>query len=236
VRNSCSPYFPAREHSTLHSLLNEYHDRQESLIEYFKLVPEFNRLSMDDRIRLIKNHFGTMLSINESNDQPDEPEILFTSLKTIYNVQLAIDLIKCVKLIKAYGHDPILLKLVLIVQSLSSGSSRYRDETDMDRIYDDTQTIFAGQSIYTELLWKYILLRLPSERDAVKFFNKLILDLLFIMNVSFMTDSFVYSFTDEIERMKPLLQTIWPVSKQIVEIDEYDMEIKSTSPCLQEFE
>ena len=43
----------------------------------------------------------------------------------------------------------------------------------MDHIYDNTQVIFASQNHYVELLWRYIISRVPSEREAVKFFNKL---------------------------------------------------------------
>ena len=58
-------YFPTTEHSCPHTFFNEYQDREITLIEYFKFIPEFNRLSIDDKIRLIRNHFGTMYYINE---------------------------------------------------------------------------------------------------------------------------------------------------------------------------
>jgi len=160
-----------------------------------------------------------MLSLNESNNQPNSYEFLLLTLKNVFGIQLALHLLRCVELIQAYWHDPILIKLVLIIESLSSGTTRYSDERDMDRTYDDTLAIFASQNIYTELLWRYILSRLPSEEDAVKFFNKLILDLLVVVDVSFRTGTFVFSCPEELDKMDPLLKSILPASKKSIEID-----------------
>jgi hypothetical protein len=33
--------------------------------EYFKHVPEFINILMEDKVRLVKNHFGMMININE---------------------------------------------------------------------------------------------------------------------------------------------------------------------------
>jgi hypothetical protein len=104
----------------------------------------------------------------------------------------------------------MLTKLLIIVRSLSSSISRNFGDMDMDRIYNDTQTIFAVENVYVELLWRYILSRLPSEKDAVKLFNKIILDLLCVVSVSFMIDSYVYSFPNEIDQMDVLMQNMWP--------------------------
>jgi hypothetical protein len=82
----------------------------------------------------------------------------------------------------------------------------------MNNIYDDTKIIFLGQNVYVELLWRYILSRLPSEGHAVIFFSKVILDLLFIMRVGFKIDGIVYSSPDEIDQMEPLMQSMWPKS------------------------
>jgi hypothetical protein len=210
TRNNTSQYFPSKIHSSIHTFLNEYSDRHMSLIEYFKLIPEFNRISIDDKVRLIRNNFSTTFGLNESNSLPDNIEIVSTTLKNIFGVELAVHQYRSLELLQSYGHDPILIKLILIVQSLSNGTNRYLNEIDMDRIYDDTKIIFDGQNIYAELLWRYIVSRSPSERDAVKFFNKLIRDLLVTVNVSFMTENVLCCFTEEIEKMEPLLQCILP--------------------------
>ncbi|CAF0869973.1 unnamed protein product [Adineta steineri] len=199
------PYFPSKLHSSVHALFNEYSKRHMSLIEFFKLIPEINRISLNDRIRLIKNHFGTMFTINESISKVNEHSTLLT-FKNVFGTDIAMDLYRCFGLKQAYSHDPLLTKLLLIVRSLSCSISRNRYDRDMNRVYDDTRTIFSVQNVYVELLWKYILSRLPSERDAVKLFNKIVMDLIFIVRVCFIVDSFVYNMPDEIEQMNSLMQ------------------------------
>ena len=207
--------FPSQLHSSLHSLYNEYNDRHMSLIEYFKLIPEFNQISTNDKVRLVKNHFVTMFLINESRNQPNEHDTAALALRDLFDIDIATNLHQCTTLIREYEYDPILIQLLLIVCTLSSGISRNLFYSDMDHIYDNTQVIFAGQNQYVELLWRYILSRVPSERDAVRFFNKLILNLLVVLRVCFLSDSFVYRFPEEIDQMVILMQSMWPRSKQI---------------------
>lgn len=207
-------YFPLREHTSPHTFFNEYQDREVILIEYFKLIPEFNRLSIDDKVRLIRNHFGTMYYINEPILAQYESNKLVSSLHNSFHTKLAINMLHSIDLMFAYVNDPVLLKLILIVRSLSSSINRYRNDTDMDRIFDDTLMIFAGQSIYVELLWRYILYRTSSEREAVKFLNKLIMDILSIQHTYLMADYYLYSLQDEIEQLDPLMRSMWPISNK----------------------
>ncbi|CAF1302112.1 unnamed protein product [Rotaria sordida] len=208
------PSFPSSKRLSLHTFLNDYTERQKSLVKYFKLIPEFERLSMSDKIHLIRNHFCITLTINEATLSSDISQNLMDSITVLYDNSVSSHLIKCIQLVHSYTNDRILLKLLLIVKSLSSGINRYTNEIDMDRIYDDTLGIFSAQNIYVELLWKYLLSRFRSEFYAVKFFNKLMRDLLFVQRVCFMTESYINCLTDEIEKMDPLIQSMWPISKQ----------------------
>jgi hypothetical protein len=76
-------------------------------------------------------------------------------------------------------------------------------------VYDDPLAVFAGQNIYVELLWRYILSRSPSEQDAVKFFNKLIIDLLFLQRISLLMERYICDLDHEIDQMNPLMQSLW---------------------------
>jgi len=198
-----------------------------SLIEYFKLIPEFNRISTDDKIRLIRNNFGVTISLNESTGVPEDREILSTTLKNVFGFQLSVYVYRSIELLQAYVHDPMLIKLILIVECLSSSITRYCNERDINRIYDDSKIIFSAQNIYTELLWRYIVSRSPSEQVAVKFFSKIIQNLLVIVNISFMIDTFVYCFAGEIEKLEPLVQSILPGLKETMQINNYDIDVES---------
>jgi hypothetical protein len=174
------------------------------------MIPEFLRLTMDDKIRLLRNHFGTMLSINESILGGLISTSLIVSIRNIFEITIANDMLRAIDLLNVYRSDPMLLKLVLIVRSLSSCINRYRQDSDMACIYDDSRAIFHGQNVYVELLWRYILSRSPSDQDAIKFFNKLIRDLLFLQRACYKAGCYVYNLDHEIDQMDPLMQCMWP--------------------------
>jgi hypothetical protein len=223
------PSFPSSKHLSLHTFLSEYSERQKALVKYFKLVPEFDRLLMNDKIRLIRNNFCFTLPINEATLSTDISQQLIDSVSVVFNVNISAQIIECIKLLHSYTNDRPLLKLLLIIKSLSGGINRYRNDTDIDRTYDDTLSIFAAQNIYVELLWRYLLTRFPSELNVVKFYNKLIRDLLFLQRVSFTADSYINTLTDEIQKMEPLIQSMWPVTNEPnnTNVNDVDMKIFS---------
>jgi len=227
TRITHAPYYPSKPYSSIHTCLNEYTVRQRSLIEYFKLIPEFNSFTMDDKVRLIRNHFGSMFGINERicNDVISENAKL--TIRNLFETDLANDFIHSIYLMSAYASDPMFLELVLVVRTLSSGFNRYHHDPDIDRIYDNTLKIFASQNIYVELLWRYLLSRLPSEQNAIKFFNKFILDLLFLQRTYIRLGCHIYRSKDELNRLHPLMQSMWPLNKQSAQTNGNDHVMKS---------
>ncbi len=202
--------FPSISHSSLHTYFNEYSNTHQSLIEYFKRLPEFNSLCMNDRICLTRNQFGVINNINEAIVHPGVSTNLIVSLSNIFGIYLADRLLQCIERIRIFTYDSILLKLLLIIVGLSSGNYRNRNDNDMDQICEDTLSIYYAQNIYVELLWKYILSRSSTELNAVKFFNKLIQFLLYLLNVHLLVDGYINNLSNEIEQMEPLMQSMWP--------------------------
>jgi hypothetical protein len=198
-------------------------------VKYFKLVPEFEGLLISDKIRLIRNNFCLTLPINEATLSTDISQHLIDSVSILFDANTSLQLITCIRLLHSYTRDRSLLKLLLIINSLSTGINRYQNDIDMDRIYDDTLKIFAAQNVYVELLWRYLLTRFPSELDAVKFYNKLILDTLFLQRVSFVADSHINNLTREIQKMSPLIQSMWPVPTETNDSNINDVDMKPIS-------
>jgi hypothetical protein len=135
--------------------------------------------------------------------------ILVTSLKNIYGPVLSNEVRQIVERLLAYVYDPMILKLVLIIEILSSCVNRYNSGSSMMHVYDDPLVISAGQNVYVELLWRYLLSRLPSEQDAVKFFNKLVLDLLLLQRTCIFVERHISNLDHEIDQMNPLMQSLW---------------------------
>jgi len=195
-------------------------------MDYFKFIPEFNRLSVDDKISLMRSHFGGMVTINERILTRSVSQNLLISFKNMLGPNLANQLRHLTERLSAYTCDPMQLKLILIIATLSSDTYRYPNDTKKDRIYDDTLAIFAGQNVYVGLLWRYLLSRLPSERDVLKFFNNLVLDLLYLQCSCFAIDRYMYNLDHEIDQMEPLMQSLWNISNKKNNMDYDDIDAK----------
>jgi hypothetical protein len=210
TKSPCDPDFPSRSHSSLHAYLNEYSNTHKLLIEFFTHIPEFNKISIKDKIRLLRNQFGPVNNINEAIVHPGISANLINSLSNVFGVYLANRMLQTIERIQPFTYDSCILKLLLLVVAFSPGNYRNRDDNDMTQICDNTLGIFSAQNVYVELLWKYILTRSSNELDAVKFFDKLIRFLLYLLEVHLLVDGYINNLPDEIDQMEPLMQSMWP--------------------------
>ncbi|CAF2965966.1 unnamed protein product [Rotaria sp. Silwood2] len=209
AKNTTFQNFPAIQHTSMHAFIDEMSSEIQITIEYLKLIPEFNNLIMDDKVRLIRNHIGTIIHINEPLLIPVPPVNLVGAWTNLFGLNTTKSIFKRNQIIEQYLCDPIILKVVLIILILSSSNSRNIDYIDIDQICDDSLSIFIAQNIYVELLWKYILSRSPNERNAVKFFNRLIMFILYAQNLHLHLDGYINSLTHEIKQMEPMMQNMW---------------------------
>jgi hypothetical protein len=209
ARNTHFPTFPVIQHTSIHGFLNEIELLFPAFIDYFKHIPEFDQIVMDDKVRLVKNHFGIMLNINEQMMHPVTSSNLIITWTNIYGVDTAARLWKRNKILEQFLFDPILLKVVLIVLVLSSSNARMLESTDIDQICDDPLSIYFSQNIYVELLWRYILSRAVTQEDAVKFFDKLMLCILHMNNLHMFVYSYISHFKEEVKQMKPIMRNMW---------------------------
>jgi hypothetical protein len=210
AKNTQFQCFPAVQHTSLHEYLNEMSLIFPVFIEYFKHVPEFVSIDMDDKIRLVKNHFGIMINMNEVLMYRVIPSNHIITWTNVFGVDITERLVKRNQIVEQYIFDPVLLKIVLIILVLSSSNSRNLETTDIDQICDDSLSIFAAQNVYVELLWRYILSRSSSERDAVKFLNKLMMCIFYVKNLNAYIYSYINSLTDEVKQIEPMMQSMWP--------------------------
>jgi len=61
------------------------------LIEYFKLIPEFTKISIDSKICFIKNHFSTMFGLSEAMNPLDKCATLYITLTNIHGIEFVMD-------------------------------------------------------------------------------------------------------------------------------------------------
>ena len=210
ARNTSLENFPAVQYTSIHEFANELSTEFVVCIAYLKLIPEFNNLIMDDKLRLIRNHIGTIVHIHESIMHPTVSSNLVATWTNIFSLDITERLLKRRQIIEQYIIDPVLLRVILIILVLSSSNCRNIAHINMNLICDDSLAIFKAQNFYVELLWRYIVSRSSSDRTAVKFLNRLMLYILFAENLHLHIDDYVDSLRDEVKQMEPLMQSMWP--------------------------
>ncbi|CAF2106207.1 unnamed protein product [Rotaria magnacalcarata] len=210
AKNTRFQSFPSIVHTSIHNLLNEMSPMFEIFIEYLKLIPEFNNLLIQDKIRIMRNHFGNMININQPLMYSVTPTNLLVTYTNVFNTDITNRLLKRNQIVNQFMFDPIVLRILLIIVVLSSGNCRNIDHMDMDLVCDDTLSIFSAQNTYVELLWRYILSRSSNERTVATFFNRLLMYILHVQNIGMCIDNYMSRFTQEIKQMEPMMQSMWP--------------------------
>lgn len=214
ARNSQLPDFPSKPHTTVFNFLNELVSIFPYAVKYLKHIPEFHKVSIQDQVRLIQNQFGHLMHINESILYPITSNNLLSSCRNIFEPDVAVRVFQRRNIVERYNVDPIILRIVLLIILFSSNNSRQLDIINIDAICDDTLTIFTAQNTYVELLWRYISSRSSSEYDLVKFFNRLILLIIFIQTTNVSIDCQILNSDSEIDQMIPLLRSMWPTGNK----------------------
>lgn len=208
--NARFPTFPTTQHTSIPAFLNECSALFPIFVEYFKHIPEFVSIDIQDRVRLIKNHCGIVISVNESLLHPVPSSNLIVSWTNVFGMQITRLLLQRQKVMEPFTHDPVLLKILLIVLVFSCNQCRSCGPIETDDNYADPKAILTAQNVYVELLWRYILSRSAGLRNAVKFWNKLILCVLHTFSVCTQMDEFMSSQTREMPKTGPLIQNMWP--------------------------
>jgi len=65
AKNSQFQCYPVIQHTSIRKFVNEISLRFKIFIKYFKHIPEFADIAIDDKLQLVKNDFGIMININE---------------------------------------------------------------------------------------------------------------------------------------------------------------------------
>jgi hypothetical protein len=160
--------------------------------------------SLRNQISIINNVHVAMIHPHISNN-------LLVSLRTIFGLSLTTRLLQCVERIQRFSYDPILLKVLLIIITFTSGDCRARSSNYCDLLQSAALTIWAAQNSYVELLWKYIRSRSSNELQAVKVWSKLTSMLLYLQDVHYLIEEHVNQMPNEIAQIEPLIQKMWPI-------------------------
>lgn len=135
------------------------------LLTFFKQIPEFNELDVDDKVTLIKFNLLPLLCINCTLSYKIETDQI---VETDSDVPWDSSIIK-----EVYGHDGYLqmrkifeqfvhiaqydqkiIQLALVTLILTKGGST--GIVEFEPLLNDGLAVLRAQNYYAELLWKYI--------------------------------------------------------------------------------
>ncbi|CAF1487844.1 unnamed protein product [Adineta steineri] len=135
------------------------------LLSFFRQIPEFNELNVDDKVTLIKYNLMPLVILNNTlsynaetkqvvetdSDVPWDP----SSIQTVHGTAIFLRVQKVFNSFLGIAkYDQRIIQLVLIVLILTKGFSTDADANEP--ILNDGMAVYRAQSYYTELLWRYM--------------------------------------------------------------------------------
>jgi len=204
---------------TLEKFLNASAKMYMSLIYYFKLIPEFNNLSVESKLSLIKSNLNQICRIHSTlimkivtpDLDKDSPVFLHIFPKELY-----FEIRSTSTALIPFVHDPLLIKLFLTVLMLSTHMNIEYEKNQIEINNENfTRNIFNVQNIYIELLWRYIRSRYSNYRQSVLLLTSFITRTLYSQLVQEKMNKFVRTILpSESQSLEPIIKSVWISEKE----------------------
>lgn len=135
------------------------------LLTFFKSIPEFHELNVDDKVTLIKFNLLPLLCLNCTLSYKTETDQIVESefdvpwdssvIKDVYGYDGYIQMRKIFEsFVSIARYDQRIIQLALVTLILTKGFSTGQGE--LEPILNDGFAVYRAQNFYVELLWKYI--------------------------------------------------------------------------------
>jgi hypothetical protein len=139
----------------------------ESLIKFYKSIPEFNQLDIQDRVLLIKFNLLRIVHLHcILVEQFDEHPLIGFYMSKWISPDFHQRMSGTYRHFERFREHPLILKLALIILIFSMNLS---PRCDMDLFDDYTNKINIRiiQDLYTTILWRYLNI-LYGEKEAIR--------------------------------------------------------------------
>lgn len=205
---------PINETLTLHKFMNASANIYIGLIYYLKSIPHFNNLPANAKMSLIKSNLNQIFRVHSAyimktvtpDLNKDSPVFLH-----IFPEDLYMDIRANGIALSPFVHDPILIKLFIIVLMLSTHMNiRYEPSSIINDNGDFTRTIYTVQNYYVELLWRYIRSRCSNYQKCVQLFSSFIATTLCSQIVQVKIDKFIRTnLPAQNQQLEPIMNSLW---------------------------
>ena len=157
-----SNYTPPPEQLFLR--LHEFYNRKKPIfvhfINYFKHLPEFQQLHVDDQVLLLKENIRILLPLNYALlKTPVQSQFRYTSIRTVGCVD-NIDLHSMYtslsnSFVPFVMSDPLMIKLFLVILFFTTKNAQVMTDESVE--FKQLDLIKSFQTSYVELLWTYMI-------------------------------------------------------------------------------
>ena len=148
-------YYSLERHSLVH-FLNDEQQMYRSLIDFYKQIPEFRRVSVDDQILLIKCNMTHLIHVHHVlKDQFTENTHIGHLMSRWISPPFHQRMSRTRRLYDYFLEHPIVLKLSLVVMMFTINLSRLPDD-DLSCELTNRRSLMKSQDMYVTLLWNYL--------------------------------------------------------------------------------
>jgi hypothetical protein len=212
------PWNPSTQTDTFLQILNSYSVSILRLLSFFKQIPEFNQLNVDDKVTLIKcnliavHGINSALSFNTKTNQIMETDSDMPRNTQLFQLVFGYNI--CIQLQKIFGsflrianYDQKIIQLLLIALILTKGFSIADSH---EPILSDTMAVYRAQNYYIELLWKYMEATHGSE-VAVRLFSELIINATSWQTIQEDLRNYILRTLSpkDIDELLPIIKAVW---------------------------
>jgi hypothetical protein len=159
------PWNPSVYATNLSQHLNARSVSAMRLLAFFKQIPEFNQLNVDDKLILSKYNLMLLIILNNAlSFKIDTKQIIETDtdvpwnstiLRAVHGNEIYMQVTSIFEpYVRIAKYDGKIIQLALIVFMLTIGLST--GDGAPEPILNDGMAVYRAQSSYMELLWKYL--------------------------------------------------------------------------------
>ncbi|CAF2816099.1 unnamed protein product [Rotaria sp. Silwood2] len=185
----------------------------ESLINFFKCIPEFKQLHISDQILLIKSNFVNIIHlhhimVHSFQDWSSQREHISRWISKDFHSQV----VRTRRYLLPFMNNPLILKLALIVFIFNINLSTSSD-INKNYHYKSKRIFIELQNFYTNVLWHY-LNYLFDEKEAIKVMLTIVTQIL-RYQVLMVTMNNSVRQTSDCNRFHSLMQSVFGLTSEI---------------------
>ena len=197
--------------SSLSQFLNDESVNHQSLIYFYKQIPEFRQFDVEDQILLIKCNMVDLIHLHHIVLQNfQEPPEMGDNMSKWIGPDFHYQMSRTRSRFDCFTKYPLILQISLIVFVFSINLSAPRGTTQFFD-YTNRRKLYESQNMYLDLLWRY-LNHLFDEREAIRSMQVIVMQILRYQTLMNTMDEALRQNNAHQDIFNPLMQSIFSLT------------------------